>query len=60
VNSVRTPPSLRIRAPSSAEESELLRDAGGTVCHIGWTVLLRFYGRLGYEPWRTYVTASAP
>ena len=38
--------------------SEILRDAGGTVCHIGWTTLLDFYGRLGYRSWRTYTTAG--
>lgn len=41
-----------------AAASEMLRDAGGSVCHIGWTVLLSFYGRLGYKPWRTYAMAT--
>src|SRR5438309_683985 len=29
-----------------AAATERLRDAGGAMCHIGWTVLLSFYGRL--------------
>ncbi len=41
-----------------AAASDMLRSAGGTVCHIGWTNLLTFYGRLGYTPWRAYVMAS--
>lgn len=41
-----------------AHASELLRQSGGTTCHIGWTVLLDFYGRLGYRPWRSYATAA--
>jgi GNAT superfamily N-acetyltransferase len=42
-----------------AAASELLRnEPGGTTCHIGWTVLLDFYGRLGYRPWRSYATAT--
>jgi len=36
--------------------SELLRDAGGGTCHIGWTTLLAFYGQVGYQPWRRYTT----
>jgi len=41
-----------------AHASELLRQSGGTTCHIGWTVLLDFYGRLGYQPWRSYAMAA--
>ena len=41
-----------------AYASEQLRDHGVDVCHIGWTVLLGFYGRLGFRPWRRYATAS--
>jgi GNAT superfamily N-acetyltransferase len=37
-----------------ARASELLRDAGTRACHIGWTRRERFYGRLGYRPWRRY------
>src|SRR5262245_9737692 len=37
-----------------ARASELLRDAGTGPCHIGWTQRERFYGRLGYRPWRRY------
>jgi GNAT superfamily N-acetyltransferase len=37
-----------------ARACELLRDAGGRQCHIGWTSLLSFYGRLGFVPWREY------
>jgi beta-N-acetylhexosaminidase len=34
--------------------SELLRDARIHTCHIGWAVRERFYGRVGYRPWRRY------
>lgn len=37
-----------------ARASELLRDEGTRACHIGWTRRERFYGRLGYAPWRRY------
>lgn len=37
-----------------ARASELLRDAGTRTCFIGWAVRDRFYGRLGYRPWRRY------
>jgi predicted N-acetyltransferase YhbS len=37
-----------------AYASEILRDAGTRVCHIGWAVRDRFYGRVGYRPWRRY------
>ncbi len=35
--------------------SELLRDAGTRMCHIGWTSRQDFYVRLGYTPWRRYL-----
>ena len=34
--------------------SELLRDAGTRLCHIGWTVRESLYARVGYRPWRRY------
>jgi GNAT superfamily N-acetyltransferase len=37
---------------------ELLRGCGVGNCHISWTTLLSFYGRLGFQPWRRYETAS--
>jgi hypothetical protein len=37
-----------------ARASELLRDAGTRVCHIGWTVREHFYTHLGYHRWRRY------
>ncbi|GAC1445976.1 MAG: hypothetical protein NVSMB52_09120 [Chloroflexota bacterium] len=37
-----------------ARAAELLRDEGVGNCHIGWTSLLSFYGRLGFVPWREY------
>jgi mycothiol synthase len=43
-----------------ARASELLRDAGTRACHIGWTERERFYGRLGYVPWRRYHMARRP
>jgi GNAT superfamily N-acetyltransferase len=38
--------------------SELLRDAGAGMCHIGWAWLPTFYERLGYRPWRDYLMAN--
>jgi len=37
--------------------SELLRDAGAGMCHVGWAWAPAFYERLGYRPWRRYVMA---
>ena len=37
-----------------ARGSEILRDRGVTCCHISWVVLLEFYGKLGFRPWRSY------
>jgi GNAT superfamily N-acetyltransferase len=37
---------------------EQLRDRGVGNCHIGWTVLLSFYGRLGFRPWRRFEMAT--
>lgn len=33
---------------------ETLRDRGCSVCHIGWTWLVEWYGRLGFDVWQTY------
>jgi GNAT superfamily N-acetyltransferase len=41
-----------------AHACEWLRDCGVGNCHISWTTLLSFYGRLGFLPWRRYETAS--
>lgn len=38
--------------------SELLRDLGAAMCHIGWAWRPELYERLGYEPWRNYLMAS--
>jgi len=35
--------------------SELLRDAGTHMCHIGWVERQAFYVRVGYTPWRRYL-----
>jgi ribosomal protein S18 acetylase RimI-like enzyme len=40
-----------------ARASELLRDAGTRMCHIGWTARETFYRRVGYEPWQRYAMA---
>jgi GNAT superfamily N-acetyltransferase len=37
---------------------EQLRDRGVGSCHVGWTTELSFYGRLGFQAWRRYETAS--
>jgi GNAT superfamily N-acetyltransferase len=41
-----------------AHACECLRDRGVGNCHVSWTTLLSFYGRLGFQPWRRYETAS--
>jgi ribosomal protein S18 acetylase RimI-like enzyme len=41
-----------------AHACESLRDRGVGHCHISWTTLLSFYGRLGFLPWRRYESAS--
>jgi ribosomal protein S18 acetylase RimI-like enzyme len=41
-----------------AHACESLRKRGVGSCHISWTTLLSFYGRLGFLPWRRYETAS--
>jgi ribosomal protein S18 acetylase RimI-like enzyme len=38
--------------------SELLRDAGTRLCHIGWTTREAFYVRVGYSRWRRYLMSS--
>ena len=38
--------------------SELLRDAGTRMCHIGWTTREAFYARAGYTPWRRYLMSG--
>ncbi len=38
--------------------SEILKSRGVGQCHIDWTSLVDFYGRLGYNPWREYWMAS--
>jgi GNAT superfamily N-acetyltransferase len=54
VGTLATVRELGIGTALVAAASERLRDAGGVTCHIGWTTLLTFYGRLGYTPWRSY------
>ena len=34
--------------------SEVLRDRGVGNCHIDWTRIVDFYGKLGYTVWREY------
>lgn len=41
-----------------AVASEILKARGAGPCAIGWTNLLSFYGRLGYESWRSYDMAE--
>jgi beta-N-acetylhexosaminidase len=41
-----------------ARGSELLRERGVGNCHIGWTHLLGFYGKLGYSRWESYAMSS--
>jgi GNAT superfamily N-acetyltransferase len=35
-----------------------IRKSGATQMVIDWTVLLDFYGRIGFEPWKRYLPAS--
>jgi len=37
--------------------SELLKDAGAGICHIGWVGLQAFYEQLGYRRWRDYLVS---
>lgn len=41
-----------------ARACELLREVPVGNCHVGWTSLLTFYGRLGFRPWREYLMSS--
>jgi ribosomal protein S18 acetylase RimI-like enzyme len=41
-----------------ARASELLRDAGTRMCHIGWVSRQAFYVRVGYTPWRRYLMSQ--
>lgn len=41
-----------------AVASEILKRRGVGHCHIDWTGLVDFYGKLGYQPWREYWIAS--
>ena len=48
----------RIGTALVAYACEQLRDRGVVNCHIGWTPLLSFYGRLGFRPWRRFEMAT--
>jgi hypothetical protein len=37
-----------------ARGSELLRERGVGLCHIGWTDAVRFYQRIGFKLWQQY------
>ncbi len=37
-----------------ARGSEILKERGVGNCHIGWLVLVDFYGKLGYTKWHAY------
>ncbi len=41
-----------------ARGSEILKSRGAGLCFIGWVVLLEFYAKLGYSPWRSYEMAE--
>lgn len=42
-----------------AVASDILKARGVRQCHIGWTSLLDFYGKLGYTMWRAYAVAGS-
>jgi len=44
----------------TARASEILKAKGVRQCHVGWTDLLTFYGRLGYRVWRTFALTDEP
>ncbi len=44
----------------TARASEILKAKGVRQCHVGWTDLLTFYGRLGYTVWRTFSLTDEP
>jgi len=57
IGAVGVDPQVRMKGVGTglvARAAELLRDEGAGNCHVGWTGLLSFYGRLGFEPWREY------
>jgi len=57
IGAVGVDPRIRMKGVGTglvACAAELLRDEGAGNCHVGWTGLLSFYGRLGFEPWREY------
>jgi len=57
IGAVGVDPRVRMKGVGTglmARAAELLRDEGASNCHVGWTSLLSFYGRLGFEPWREY------
>jgi len=57
IGAVGVAPQVRMKGVGTglmARAAELLRDEGAGNCHVGWTGLLSFYGRLGFEPWREY------
>lgn len=57
IGAVGVDPRVRTRGVGTglmAHAAELLRAEGVGNCHVGWTNLLSFYGRLGFEPWREY------
>jgi len=39
----------------AARVTELLRERGAETSYVGWTWLVDWYGRLGYQVWREYV-----
>jgi GNAT superfamily N-acetyltransferase len=41
-----------------ARGSEVLLARGTGICHIGWTTLLDFYGKVGYTPWCAYAMSQ--
>jgi ribosomal protein S18 acetylase RimI-like enzyme len=49
---------LGIGTAMVAAASRRLQARGVRICHIGWTVRVDFYRRLGYEPWRSYSMRS--
>ena len=44
----------------AARGAELLKERGCSACHIGWTGLVAWYGKLGAKPWAEYHMSSKP
>jgi beta-N-acetylhexosaminidase len=57
LNAVGVDPTARGRGIGLAlvaRGAQILKERGVGNCHIGWLVLVEFYGKLGYKEWHAY------